>query len=998
MSIVFISYSHDSGAHKDRVLGLSERLRKDGFETRLDQYVNGAPMEKWTRWMLDWLDEAQFVLVVCTETYYRRFRGHEEPEKGKGVDFEGALITQEIYDARSKTLKFVPVLFAAEDEKYIPEPLRGLTHYTLTSEASYEALHDFMRDQAAVEPGPVGEPRRKERRRGTPLTFDEAPKPSVAASEWIAPSRLRHSAAKLFGRDDELAALDAAWENPAANVLSIVAWGGVGKTSLVATWAAQLAARGYNGARYFDWSFYSQGTRDQTSASSDAFIAKALEFFGDPQMAESPTSPWDKGARLAQLVARERTLLVLDGLEPMQYPPGPLAGKLRDDAMAALLRGLAQRNTGLCVLTTREQVEDLVSFRSTTAPEWKLEHLSVPAGVELLKSFGVRGGQDEIERLVSDVKGHALTLNLVGGYLARAHGGDIRKRDRIQFAKADAYIQGGHAFKVIAAYERWLGEGGETGARQLAILRLLGLFDRPADIGCLAALCRAPAIASLTESLVELREADWNFAVASLTNCGLVLREKIDTPVEKGEEAALDSHPLIREYFANRLRNYNNDAWRDAHSRLFDHLKDSTEPEPDTLAGLQPLYQAVAHGCQAGRHQEACDDVYYARIFRGEEFYSTKKLGAVGADLGCVMHFFDPPWSQVVPSLSAPDQGWVFSVAAFHLLSLGRLTEALVPMRAGLARRVQMEHWSHAAVAASNLSELQLALGDIDAAVRDGRQSIGYADRDDKVFQRMVNRSTLATALHQFGRQNEASAVFAEAEDLQTKSHPAYPLLYSLAGFRYCDLLLAGAEHAAWRFVLTAKSKLPLLNPLKKITSHLIACGNVLNRGQKMFEWHSPGTPLLDTGLDHLTLGRAAFYEALLRSTGSATIRSGETDLIQVARGHVGSAVNGIRHAGAMDHLPRALLIHAWLKVIDGDTDAARTYLDEAWQVASRGPMRLFMADIHLYRARLFHAVKPYPWGSPREDLTAARRLIEQCGYWRRKEELEDAEAAAEGW
>jgi hypothetical protein len=43
-------------------------------------------------------------------------------------------------------------------------------------------------------------------------------------------------------------------------------------------------------------------------------------------------------------------------------------------------------------------------------------------------------------------------------------------------------------------------------------------------------------------------------------------------------------------------------------------------------------------------------------------------------------------------------------------------------------------------------------------------------------------------------------------------------------------------------------------------------------------------------------------------------------------------------------------------------------------------------------------AAKPYPWTSPQEDLAAARRLIEQCGYWRRKEELEDAEAAAKNW
>ena len=46
----------------------------------------------------------------------------------------------------------------------------------------------------------------------------------------------------------------------------------------------------------------------------------------------------------------------------------------------------------------------------------------------------------------------------------------------------------------------------------------------------------------------------------------------------------------------------------------------------------------------------------------------------------------------------------------------------------------------------------------------------------------------------------------------------------------------------------------------------------------------------------------------------------------------------------------------------------------------------------------LFHAMKPYPWESPRKDLAEARRLIEKHGYWRRKGELEDAEAAASNY
>ncbi len=183
---VFISYSHDSDAHREKVLALSERLREDGIETILDQYVNGSPSGGWPRWMLDQLDAADSVIVVCTETYYRRFRGHEEPGEGKGVDWEGALITQEIYDSRSRTLKFVPVFLGTDNEDWIPEPLRSLNRYALTSESAYQSLYDFLLGQAGVEPRPVGAIKTKPRRKGTLLTFEE-PQLTEVANLLISP-------------------------------------------------------------------------------------------------------------------------------------------------------------------------------------------------------------------------------------------------------------------------------------------------------------------------------------------------------------------------------------------------------------------------------------------------------------------------------------------------------------------------------------------------------------------------------------------------------------------------------------------------------------------------------------------------------------------------------------------------------------------------------------------------------------------------------------------
>jgi hypothetical protein len=551
------------------------------------------------------------------------------------------------------------------------------------------------------------------------------------------PSKLTRVGDLLLGRNAELARLDAAWASPESHVLTIVAWGGVGKTALVATWAAGLAAREYDGARYFDWSFFSQGSHAQTAASGDQFIARALAYFGDAAMAQSAASPWDKGARLAQLVVAERTLLVLDGLEPLQHPPGPLAGELRDPAVAALLRGLAQRNPGLCVVTTRERVADLAPFRGSTAPELALHHLTIPAGVELLRTLSVRGTAAECEQLVRDVDGHALTLNLVGRYLVRAHRGDIRRRDRVRFERADAEVQGGHAFKAMAAYERWLGSGGEEGARQLAALRLLGLFDRPADSASLAALRAEPAIAGLTEPIAGIDEERWNLTVASLADLGLVSMHG-DATTLGDPTAVLEAHPLIREYFAARVRALNPDGWRAAHGRLYEHLTRSTEHRPGTLEGLQPLYHAVAHGCLAGRHQEACDDVYYDRIRHKSEHFNTKKLGAYGANLAALATFFEHPWQRPSSAISENDQVWLLSVTSFSLRALGRLTEAREPMQVALGGYITREHWEHAAVAAGNLSDLELLLGEVDSARGHANEAVAHADLSKDGFQKIV--------------------------------------------------------------------------------------------------------------------------------------------------------------------------------------------------------------------------------------------------------------------
>ena len=817
-------------------------------------------------------------------------------------------------------------------------------------------------------------------------------------------SKLPKGAELLIGRDAEIEELDRALTCTRTHIIEFVAFGGVGKSALVVDWMGRLSANNWPGIEcYLEWSFYSQGTRDQGAVSSDVFIAKALAFFGDPD--PQLGSAHDRGNRLAELVAQQPTVLILDGLEPLQYGSGPLKGQLKDPAVLALLKGFAQRPfDGLCVLTTREVLTDLQAFHKKTVVHHPLEHLSNTAGAALLHQSGatrrgasnIKENDKELKAASDEVKGHALTLSLLGGYLKLAHDGDIDRRNRVGFEEADEEIQGGHAFRTIAAYEHWLeatvltGRGGDPirGPRQVSILRLLGLFDRPASAECLEAIRQAPAITGLTERLVGLEEKNWKIAVTSLEDLDLVSNQK----------GTLDAHPLVREYFAKQLREKQNKAWTEGHRRLYEHLCETTEKHPDTIEGLLPLYQAVAHGCQAGLYQQACEEVYFGRILRGTGhggFYSTKMLGAIGADLGAVACFFDPPWHRITPKITADSQPWLLNEAAFSLAALGRLTEALEPMRAGLELDIKQAAWNGAARMANNLSELELTLGAMREAQSDAEQSVTFADRSNDKFLQMCGRTTHGDALHQSGHEEAARTRFVEAEILQRERQPKYPRLYSLWGFRYCDLLLSESERLAWRqcMALSVSKRAEGLWLTKGSVEkeHRQACEEVSERATQALELVGDKLGLLETGRDHLILSRTALYRWLIEA---GEVKAGRATTLgptpPALTEHLTSAVNGLRESGDICYLPRALLTQAWSNWATNPTAAAAN-LDEAWEIAERGPMPLFQADILLTRARLFFRED---LATAKDNLAEARRLIEKHGYHRRDQELKDAETA----
>jgi tetratricopeptide (TPR) repeat protein len=742
----------------------------------------------------------------------------------------------------------------------------------------------------------------------------------------------------LFGREQELKRLDDAWSEPGANVLSLVAWGGVGKTALVNYWMRQMAQDNYRGAfRVYAWSFYNQGDSNRT-ASADQFIEMALTWFGDADPRKG--SPWDKGERLARLVQAHRTLLILDGLERLQYPPGIQEGRLKDQAVLSLLCELASHNPGLCIITTRLPITDLQNFQEISFQSINLENLSPKAGSQLLRAQGVTGDESELEQATMEFGGHSLALTLLGSYLDVAHEGDISSRSKISSLQEDINY-GRHARRIMESYEKWLGEGPE-----LSVLRLLGLFDRPVDSQSLAALCAPPPISGLTDHLQKLSKRKWQQVLGRLRRAKLLAESDSDQPND------LDTHPLVREYFGEQLKKEQPLAWREGNERLYEHLKRTTKEFPDTIEEMQPLIAAVIHGCRTERYKETLYDLYWRRISRGSENYITKKLGAIDADLAALSGFFEQPWRQTIAGLSEEDRGFVLSKAGFCLRAIGRFDEAVQPIQAGLDLAITQSDFANAARSALNLYEVFSIVGDLTQATSYAQQSVSLADLTGDAFLLLSSKAGLADVLHQRGLMSESEAAFREAENIQKRMQPQFPLLYSVSGFQFCTLLLDQ-------------------NKYKEVQNRAALASELVGKSMPS---------LLAVALDHLSLGRAYLLQAQAEEAGD----------FAKAASHLERATDGLRQAGASEFIVLALLARVDLRRVTGSYDRARSDLEEAFSISNRGSMRLRQADCHLAYAHLYLAIGEME--KARNNLTIAKELIEQTGYHRRDRDIAELE------
>jgi tetratricopeptide (TPR) repeat protein len=720
----------------------------------------------------------------------------------------------------------------------------------------------------------------------------------VVKEQQISTATLPITDLNILGRRSELKSLNHYWQNPRTFLVQIIGFGGVGKSALVNKWLSDLSAESYRYAsRVYAWSFHWQGHSSDMKSSGDFFIEHALQWFGDKD--PSIGTPWAKAIRLAKLIRAYRTILILDGLEPLQYPPGTRAGEIENPAVALLIRELASENNGLCIVTSRLSITDLERFQDGRVETCGLDNLEVDEGVKLLRNLGIKGDNRVCMQAVRNYSGHPLSLSLLAGYLTVVHAGDIREFRQLR-SLLDERRHTDAVIGLMQVYLDWIKDNEAS-----EILFIICLFDRAVNLKDVRRFAESANIPLLTERSSEFGHEDWRFCIALLKEANLISAFVLDG------DLILDCHPIVRDFVANYLQNNAYDDWVKSHSVIFEMLQKSAESDPESMQELEPLFRAVIHGAQAHRYEEAFG-LYFEKI-KKRQFSITTEVSH-HADHTCLRAFFEKEWDTPCTKLPEESQVYLLTSAATNLIYLGHIEEALGPSMRSISWFKEHGMLEEAASAAAPLVSMLIATGELEKAV-------ALMLDMEKAIELTGNRLIMAVANNfkgyahfLMGDNKSARDHFQMSEEVITSLKPSNCENYGTISSYYCKFLLD-----------TGNPQLALERSLKTFAW----------RKRKSWQVEIDTTSML--GSDLLVLG------LIFMQLG---------DHIN-AKKYLNKQVDLFRSADEWLYLPTGLNSRAKFLMRVGDFDAALSDLEESLEISAKTGASLGQWEALIERAHL---------------------------------------------
>ena len=400
------------------------------------------------------------------------------------------------------------------------------------------------------------------------------------------------------------------------------------------------------------WSFYDDDR-------AEACLTRALRHF---TRTDDPPPGDPLGALQIALAAGPPHLLVLDGLEVMQAEdPRATHGRITDGALRRLLTAVARGlGSTRALITSRLPLGDLAAYEGDGLTTIRLGDLSVQEGHTLLARWGLAG--DDLQRFVTRVGGHALSIAMLGSY-AGFLGGDARHLDVLDLERLDSLarddVQARRLLAVLSAYARALAPA------ERDVLARLALFPGGADVELLTRLAGEPAVAG---ALAGHDEPALTAVVARLARLGLV------APAGPRRFAA---HPFVAEYFRSQLAAPGRTAIHELERR---HLVASLDRHTAGPHDLLDTYESLlVHTLRAGRADEALA-IYHGALGGFDRL--GLRLGAMSRGLRILQHFSptgDP--SRVDPNLAPARRARVVYDWGLYAGALGDLRQALACYR-----------------------------------------------------------------------------------------------------------------------------------------------------------------------------------------------------------------------------------------------------------------------------------------------------------------------------
>lgn len=597
--------------------------------------------------------------------------------------------------------------------------------------------------------------------------------PTAQRPVKISISQLPTTSPLVFGREHELEILNDAWSKKVANVVQIVGFGGVGKSCLVNYWLADLNTRNYLDAKQvYAWSFYWQGAASDVKSSGDFFIEHALTWFGDND--PSKGTPWSKANRLARLMRESRTILILDGFEPLQSPPGTDSGNIENPAVSFLIKELASDNNGLCIITTRLPVIELSSSHDERIKSIYLDNPSVSASVGILKSMGINGSGKDLKKAVNKYACHPLSLILLGGYLNVVYQGNVQKTVMLN-SLFEEESQSFQAKNLMRGYLSWF-----QGRPEQTLLNLISLLDRTTSIEEIRTISDLDSDSEIAAVLQKLTYVQLSYAIKRLCDARLIDIQQV------AGKRVIDCHPLVKDYAVLKLKEEDTNNWIEGNKLLFRYYQYNMSEHPEKIIELDNLFRAVIHGTRAMLFKEA----FHLYFFQLKSGYTMLSRGSHYADQFCISAFFTRAWTTPTDKLSEEQQIHLYSSLAANQMSLGNIKDAIMYYEKSISWFFRERKWFEASafsgpyismlIAVGRLHDVGKVMGDLDPYVGNCNNSVLIAM--GQVFHAYVG--------YLKGDRDFAAINFELADSVITKPEPGVVVSFPTVSSYYCKFLL----------------------------------------------------------------------------------------------------------------------------------------------------------------------------------------------------------------